>query len=356
MPEEPKVKKVDNKKINPMKWLKDKKLLFPLISLAAVIVFGASVWGLASWYQNPEKVLADSMINAVTSGASVYTGTIRAENGSDFSLAIDITTKQLGSAGSLAAKVSVDAGGKKYSVGGDALYDKSGDIYFKVSNLGSIIAEAKSSMYLDSSSQISSAVDKFVSKVDNKWIKISSDDLKQFNQSYSTSKTCMNRAIDEFVNDKTSKDQVADLYRKNAYIVIDKELGRKDGSFGYQLKLSNAKLKSFMKGFKDTKIYKSLHDCDSSFVVNENDIPEDSDTTTSDGRVTVWVDAWSHKFTKLEASSGSESSTFNATIRPDYSQKVTVTAPSDSISLTQLKTYIEDLTNSFTDLYMTQST
>jgi hypothetical protein len=149
----------------------------------------------------------------------------------------------------------------------------------------------------------------------------------------------------KFKDDKAAINEITDLYTKNPFIVIDKELGQVNGSFGYQLKGSNANLKTFMEGLKNTKIYQSLHDCDKTFEIDTKDISS-KDEVDKNSTFKLWVDVWSHQITKIEANNNSDGTTTALTVLPKYNQSVTITAPAISITLTQLQTYIQDLMSS----------
>lgn len=333
---------------NKPKWFKSKKFIIGLIAvILVVLIAGGSVFAYISYYQNPQKVISDSIINAFTSKTAIYTGTIGVEN-SDIKVNVEITSKIADATGSLDAKMTVTANSKTYTVNGSALVDKSGDIYFKAQNLTGIVVEAKTSMGIAQSSSISTAVDKLVAKIDGTWIKISSDDLKQYSSEASTSKTCINDTIKKFKDDKSAINEVTNLYSKHQFIIVDKDLGQVDSSFGYQIKGSNAELKGFLDGLKDTKIYKSLHDCDKSFVIDTKDMSI-KDETNKNSTLKLWVDVWSHQITKVEVNSKDLGTTFAATVIPKYNQTVTITTPKTSITLTQLQTYIQDLFTTLQD-------
>lgn len=327
------------------KWFKQKKFIIGIIAAVLIaLVGGGSAFAYVSYYQNPQKVISDSIINAFTSKTAIYTGTLNVDN-KDVKVGVTITSKLAGATGNLDADLTVTASGKTYKISGSGLVDKSGDLYFKVDHLAGVIAEAKNSLGISQSSAMSTAIDKLVAKIDGTWVKISSNDLKQYSEETATAKTCINDTVKKFKDDKAAINEVTDLYTKNPFIVVDKGLGQVNGSFGYQLKGSNANLKTFMEGLKNTKIYKSLHDCDKTFVIDTKDIST-KDEVDKNSTFKLWVDVWSHQITKIEANNTSDGTTTTATILPKYNQSVTITAPAKSITLTQLQSYIQDLMSS----------
>jgi hypothetical protein len=228
------------------------------------------------------------------------------------------------------------------------LMDKSGDVYFKVSGLDKIAPIAESTVGVKDNSLTSSSIDKFVQKVDGTWIKISSEDLKSFSSSYADSKTCLNSTLAKYKNDLGAMNEVADLYNKNQFITVYKNLGQKNGSLGYTLRTNNVTAQSFAKGFVNTKIYKTLHDCDSSFTISDSFVNANiSETTNNDGDFNLWVSEWSHQITKIEFAKTDKTSTINAVILPTYNQLVTITTPQTSIGLNELQAYATDVYNSY---------
>jgi len=56
----------------------------------------------------------------------------------------------------------------------------------------------------------------------------------------------------------------------------------------------------------------------------------------------LWSDYWTHKITKLVLSSNDSGTKFDATVNTKYDQNFTISAPASSISLTTLKSYIDE--------------
>jgi hypothetical protein len=318
---------------------KSKKPLIIGLIVAAVIVLlgGGSVLAYNVWYQNPEKVVTDALMNAATAKTSTYVGNLKVE-GNDVKTVIDLTTKQSAATGSLDAKVTMTLAGKDYTVNGSALFDGSGDLYFKVEKLASIAAEYKTQFGLLEASQ-SSLIDKLVAKIDGTWVKVSSADLKDYSATTATATTCVTDAVKKFKDDKAATSEITNLYQKNPFIVIDKKLGEKDGSFGYTIKSDIAKTKAFAEGLKTTKIYTAIHDCDNSFTIDTSSITDSK--TASTGSTEVWVSRWSHQFTKLTVSDTSEGTTTTGMLTPTYNQPVEVATPASSTTLKQLQSDVE---------------
>ncbi len=308
--------------------------------LAAIVAGSSLVYGL--WYQNPEKVVTDALVNAATAKSSTYVGTMNINN-ADAKTVLGITAKQSGSSRSIDATFDETASGKTFSLGGSAIVNSSGDLFIKLEKLAAIYASFKDQLSMYVSSAQSASIDQIIAKVDGNWIKISSSDLKEYSQAAATAQTCTNDALNKFQNDKTGISEMTNLYAKNPFIVIDKKLGAKDGSIGYSLKSNTTALKAFAESLKTTKIYTTLHACDNSFTIDTSSIKTDQGATDNSA-LELWISSWSHQITAINFSDTSSDGTATSmTIKPTYNQTVNIVSPTSSITLTQLKSDIESL-------------
>jgi len=342
---------------SPSKFSKKKKLIIGLIvALLVVVIGGGSAFAYVSWYQNPQKVLVDAVINMVTAKTSVYNSnlTINVDDGSaKANLVIDAVAKQAKTTGSLDVDFKFVYSGNTYSLKSSGLYDDKGDIYVKASELKPIMAELYNLFPMDQT--ISESVDKFIDKIDGQWIRISSDDTKAYSQEYSKTQKCINIAITEFEKNKSDIKLITDQYQKSPFIVIDKELGIKDGNFGYQLSTDFSASKDFIIGLKATKLYKDLVACDSNYDISDNDIKSVKEPSTNNYATivsTIWISVWGHQITKFETNvTGIDEFINNSaifTIEPIFNEKVEIVTPESSISLTELQSYLKELYG-FTD-------
>ncbi len=321
-----------------------KKMISLVVAGAVVLLSGATAFAAFSWYQAPEKVLTDSLFNVIKSKSVNYTGDVSYSSG-DYKLTLSINGKSAKSVGDVDIDASISVGGKDYSVLASGMIVDSGDLYFKVGGLKELAGELKSAIgeYGDI---YSDPIDKLVTKINDKWIKISSSDLASFNKDYSDTEKCVSAAIDKYMDDDKALNEVFDVYDKNKFIVIDKELGQKDGSYGYEIKGDKEALAPFIEGLRETAIYKSLKDCDSSFELNPSDFGvNDVSNNTSTGVLEVWVDGWSHQITKISATGkdSSDSSELSVLINPVFNKEVSVEAPSEYMTIDEIKTFITNL-------------
>ncbi len=328
---------------------KSKKPLIIGIIIAAILIVllggGSLVYGL--WYQNPDKVVSDALMNAITAKSSTYVGTMNINN-SDTKTAISLTAKQTGKTGSIDTTVSTTASGKTYSLDGSALVDSTGDMYVKVDKLAALVADFKDQINVFVDATQSSAIDQLVTKIDGNWVKVSTADLKGVSGATATAKTCASDALNQFQSDKAAMSEVTDLYKKHPFITIGKNLGVKDGSNGYVITNNQAAFKDFLESLKTTKIYATLHGCDSTFTINTASITTAAASDTQNSTVELWVSSWSHQITKLNFNdTASDGTTTTMTITPTYNQPVQITAPQSSTTISQLQSDITAIMTGF---------
>lgn len=339
------------------RFIKSKLFIGLILTLMIIPISGVSAYTTMSWYQDPQKMIADSFVNAITAKTSVYTGTFTyTDSTSKLNVIVDVKTKQASATGSLDVKFTLKYDNDEYTISSAGLVDKTGDLYFKVIGLADIVKKASPQMGLDTMMSLKTAVDKFVAKVDGTWIRISSADLKQYSDQYATSKDCLNDTIKKYKDDSVAMGQIGELYRKNPFVVVDKDLGLQGTSYGYKLTTDSTKGKAFVKSLADTEVYKSLHQCDNTYTIDTNQVDSeinnyDSDTTDTtvdtNSSFNMWIDVLSHNITKIEITNKTETVDFLAVIKPEYNQVITISAPASSISLTELNTYVQELSSAY---------
>lgn len=335
---------------------KKKKSLKPLIiGVGAVVLLGGSGVFAYTAYQNPQKVVTDSLLHLITAKPAIYDGQLTIKGG-DVETTIDIaTSKNEKMATSSDVNIAFKYQGESYNAKASAIYDESDNLYVKIKDVKSISAKMQESMGLSSAPEsLTNAMNKLIEKVDNTWIKISSEDMKSYSEDYSKAQTCLTDTIDKYKDDSKAINEIADVYKKNEFIIVDKDLGLKDGNLGYELKGSSKKLKSFAEGLKDATIFKNLSDCDDSLKIDSSAMSEDDDSTSDDITIKLWANMWSHRVSEVSIEGKSDDMNMSMKLNPKFDQKVEVKAPSESITVTELQEYITEFTEAFSSqLYST---
>lgn len=326
----------------PKKSGRKKGLIIGGIIAAVLVVLGAgSAFAYQFWYQNPEKVVTDAIMNAITAKTITYTGSVDAKTDSG-EIKLEIDGASGNAQGNLNVKATVDFEGTPVTLTGSGLMDDKGTLYFKLKNVKGLVESFRATLPAESQSMF----DQFIAKIDDRWIKVSSDDMKDFSEEYSRSQKCFTDTIEKVKNDEAMSNEIANVYKKNKFLTITQDLGSKDGSMGYSVKTNADAGKGFVKELKNTKVYASLKDCDSSFSIDENDIKTDN-KAADETKIEVWVSQWTHQITKVILHDETGPDTGNILFVPTFNKPVSVTAPKDAVTLDELKTEIESLAQSF---------
>lgn len=328
-------------------------------ALALTSVGSALAYNL--WYQNPDKVIIDSVINLVKAKSMVGDGEFTVKT-DDASVSVKLDTKTADQNGYMTAKVSVDLKKQnfKIDVSGEAAYIDDA-VYLKVNDLEKSYRKVVDT-YIDMSADaaiedvttemkdsVKDAVDEqfmpIINKIDNKWIKISSDDLKDVNKETDKTRECVADAVKKLQEDSKMSSELVTLYRDNKFVLVDEKLGSKDGSLGYSIDIDQAAAKSFGNGFAKTTIAKELTKCDDSFDFSTTE-EIDNEDTLKDVHAEVWIDRWSHQLTQVsvEGASKDDDGKFSFVYNTQVNKAVSVEAPKDFVTLKQLQ---DDLSKTF---------
>ncbi len=348
---------------------KSKKSLFIIGGIiAAALVLGGGGTALAYnlWYQNPNKVLGDALINAASAKSVIFTSTmnINLHTGSAAGMPSKLTLSMDGKGsyevgGQLDIKLATQYNGKDVSFSGSGIVDKDQNIYIKVNDVRKIINDVADG------EQLPSSYDKLISDIDGKWIKISADDTKEYSEEWSKTQTCINGAVKKLQDNKSETKELLDLYKKNPFIIIKDKLGSKDGNLGYDVDVDKDVSKHFSDGLKNTQIYKDLDKCDPSGTGSDDatsgiDSLDSDNTATTENHTELWVSRFGHKITQIkwttkDSSSTSTISDADFTFEPQFNKAVSIDVPKDFITLKQLQKDIESTFGSAFSEAQTQS-
>jgi hypothetical protein len=312
---------------------KNKKRIMIIIIAVVVVLLGAAAAAYQFWYQNPQKVVTDGLVHALQAETTAYTGTIDV-NSEAVNVKIAVDGAYDMGAQDVNAKITMSLGNIDYTLTGSVLFDKNNDLYIKIANLDAIIAPLRLTM----PEEARATFDGLVAKVDNTWIKISADELATYNQGLSRSQTCLNNAVQQTENHVALQKEIKNIYTNNAFVTAAESLGSKDGSMGYSLTIDQDKAKAFAADLKNTESYKTLHDCDETFTIDENSFFKSQDAS---GAVTtqLWVSQFTHQITEFSAvqTNSDKTSTTQLNLKPVYNTAVSINSPEQSITLKELQ-------------------
>lgn len=336
-----------------------KPLIIGGIVAAIVVILGAgSALAYNLVYQNPDKVIGDSLVNAMKASSITSTGDISiTSKDSD----VKVNIQGIGSHKDGTVAVAIVAKTKDFNLDlkGEGTYVESGDMYVRVKDFKKSYDQLLIS-YVDSQikqfeakgpkvsskekDQIKTVLDRqfgpIVTKIDNQWIKISASDLGGLNKNSGASLLCLTDAYKKIQNDKAASSEVSNLYQKDKFLIVKQELGSKDGSLGYLVDVNNDASKKFNNDLKNTAFGKELDKCNkaNSASTDSSSAQDSVDNTYKDNRIEVWSDRWSHQMTKFSfTGTSSDGQKIESAFSTQFNKPISIVAPKDSMTLKQLK-------------------
>ncbi|MCL2037501.1 hypothetical protein FWG95_00600 [Candidatus Saccharibacteria bacterium] len=254
---------------------KSRKKMAIILSIVGVIIAAAAagaVWWFA-FYNNDKMILKGAFDNLLTQQSGTINMNLNVDPGEAAGMG-EISVK---------AKVASDDQGNtnadfSFSMGGDAMklsgatyFASNGDIYVKVGGLEPLVNVALAAMGAEEAVgvgavQQQAAIDAIftpiIEKVDDKWIKISADDVKSVAGDVDTA------AIQKCVTGVTTKlNDNADL-RKNLLeamqsedVLTAKRVGTDADGVKYELTIDGTNANQFGKNLANTDIVKQTMDC-----------------------------------------------------------------------------------------------
>lgn len=334
-----------------------KKPLIIGIVVALLVLIGAGVASAYIYMNNkPEKVLADAFTNTASDlldkkpASSVGELTFESKGDTPAKVNITFDGKSSGENGQGSADVTVTFAGKTYNVKTSAVAFGESEFYFKIENLKKTLSTLTASqpefaMYTD-------VFDPIVSKLDNQWIKVTKDDLKQLGMADEKKVDKCTAAVQSLKLSKDDKKQLKKLFKENQFVVASEKLKSEkasdETSFHYKLDFNDKAAENFAKQVIEMKSFATVKkDCDidqkdiEDGFKNENKAEEKDDVKPV---VELWVGKKSRRPTKFKITANDKefSMDFNTEVKLN-AKDVTVEKPSSSISVNELKKEFEKL-------------
>ncbi|MGB4762195.1 MAG: hypothetical protein WBP12_02440 [Candidatus Saccharimonas sp.] len=349
-------------------------IIAAVVVVAVLLLLGGTAAAYKFWYQNPEKVLGDSLVHLLTEKGPVTTdGTLNVLTDT-----VNVAVAMKGGGGPSAyttdatVELNIKKGelkGQKLTLKGSGIYKQDGTFYIKANDVNELVGDFADA-YTDYTAneyeelgyrltkgeqdrlrgQIVDSLAPFVTKVDGQWIRISADDLNQQEDGVGDQYECYVKAF-QGIGDKTKLNEISDIYKTHRFVTVNKELGAQDGSLGYEIEIDNTKAKEFGKQVRDTTIGKSIQACNDMADDTNADSAVDTAEDAKVNKLQVWVSRWSHKLTHIvydaEATSESlENARVELDIKLGYGKKVDIPDPKDAKSLQEVIDSFESVDSS----------
>lgn len=338
-------------------------VLILILAIAAALLYFL-------WWQNPQKIVTDAVVNTMTTKKAVVNGKmIVIANNSKIELNIKSAADSPKTKTDVEVKITLKNVSKTVNLKAAVVTDQDGTIYIKLDGMRKLVesvvslaieANVPSSAYETSPSfkqqieavkkQIISQLEEKMSKIDGKWLKTTAEDIANNN----TDIKCSAEIVKKLQNDSKARKEIADIYRQNSFLIIkDTKLDDRNGGRGFEIDLNSdeavAKAKDFSKALESTSIGKNIKNCTKDVRHNNGSVNK---TGKSNGTLKIWADVNSHALKAVEIKGNSSDSSANLSLDIDTSKTESIDIPSNAASL---KSVVEELFKGMSSSSVSQS-
>ena len=339
----------------PLKSRFNKKVVGIIAAIAAVLLTSSAVLAYVVISNTPEMILRDAFYNTSSKTEGLFDATLEAEsNGQDFR----VTALGAYKNNAIRSDITFESDmlpSKKLVVHQYAADKK---FYLKVDNVRKHIDEFSAEMGPEYG-QFLSFYDSLINKIDSKWVVITEDDLEKY-FGYEPEKNdvsvCVENALKKYQSDKKQQGEVFEVYKKNQFFAVEKKADENVGdrsAYHFSVTLDEQKAESFGEAIKSTAIYKAVRDCAPDDVSNMNDSSDDTSKTDDPmPDMQLWIDKQTRTLRKIQVKTTEEQEKKDkqkatAVVTFDYFSAVTMNEPKADVTIEELNTEIEKITQQF---------
>lgn len=323
------------------------------LAIAAVAVIGGGVGAIAylNWHESPEQTLADAISNVWNAKNIQAEATITGEakdKDSDFSkieLKMNMIATQNAASMSI-NNLSIDTKENgSYNLSVESAYSLDDDIYFKIGGIKEVFDGAMKNVDKDEAEEleaISGMVGGVIEVLDNQWIKIDSDLLKEMG--VKDQYDCYKEKA-KALSSEDFKKKVAEIYENHGFIALkdDKVVKTEDGLSYYSIKIDNKESEAFGEEVEKLDEVKALTSCFDSEPDTDDDEAEEWDDDLDlefnddikkedeqrDYDLLVGISGWNHTLKAVEVKSSDDDADMSIKLNLSYDEKA-VELPGDA--------------------------
>lgn len=323
------------------------------LAIAAVAVIGGGVGAIAylNWHESPEQTLADAISNVWNAKNIQAEATITGEakdKDSDFSkieLKMNMIATQNAASMSI-NNLSIDTKENgSYNLSVESAYSLDDDIYFKIGGIKEAFDGAMKNVDKDEAEEleaISGMVGGVIEVLDNQWIKIDSDLLKEMG--VKDQYDCYKEKA-KALSSEDFKKKVAEIYENHGFIALkdDKVVKTEDGLSYYSIKIDDKESEAFGEEVEKLDEVKALTSCFDSELDTDDDEAEEWDDDLDlefnddikkedeqrDYDLLVGISGWNHTLKAVEVKSSDDDADMSIKLNLSYDEKA-VELPGDA--------------------------
>lgn len=335
-------------------------------SLLLIGIIAAVLWYFIVW-QNPQNIVTNSLSRALTEKKSISTSKVSIKS-KEATVNFDIRATNNAPKGMVDVdmKIKVDEISKPLDLEFDGIYSEDGDVYVKLDGLKESfetmfdayfeqamadqpMTKEQREMLKDpefkkeiekNKKQAMSQFDSVINKLDDKWIKISPEDMTD---NASDSSQCVSDMMEELRYEST-QEELANVYRQYPLLVVkdDVSVPDRNGAKGFEIDLDEDRQEKRTKEFFDelerTTFGSELKRCmDESNDTSRKESPSSTKSKT-DMTMRVWADPVTHTLKEIEfkMEDKDEKATLDMTMVFDMGKTETVEVPEDATDIKDL--------------------
>ena len=323
------------------------------LAIAAVAVIGGGVGAIAylNWHESPEQTLADAISNVWNAKNIQAEATITGEakdKDSDFSK-IELKMNMIATQNAASMSVntlSIDTKENgSYSLSVESAYSLDDDIYFKIGGIKEAFDGAMKNVDKDEAEEleaISGMVGGVIEVLDNQWIKIDSDLLKEMG--VKDQYDCYKEKA-KALSSEDFKKKVAEIYENHGFIALkdDKVVKTEDVLSYYSIKIDDKESEAFGEEVEKLDEVKALTSCFDSELDTDDDEAEEWDDDLDlefnedikkedeqrDYDLLVGISGWNHTLKAVEVKSSDDDADMSIKLNLSYDEKA-VELPGDA--------------------------
>lgn len=323
------------------------------LAVAAVAVIGGGVGAIAylNWHESPEQTLADAISNVWNAKNIQAEATITGEakdKDSDFSK-IELKMNMIATQNAASMSIntlSIDTKENgSYNLSVESAYSLDDDIYFKIGGIKEAFDGAMKNVDKDEAEEleaISGMVGGVIEVLDNQWIKIDSDLLKEMG--VKDQYDCYKEKA-KALSSEDFKKKVAEIYENHGFIALkdDKVVKTEDGLSYYSIKIDDKESEAFGEEVEKLDEVKALTSCFDSELDTDDDEAEEWDDDLDlefnddikkedeqrDYDLLVGISGWNHTLKAVEVKSSDDDADMSIKLNLSYDEKA-VELPGDA--------------------------
>lgn len=349
-----------------------KYIIGGIVAALLVVLVGGGV-GVYAWYQHPEKVVMDGLVNAANAKTHIIDTTIKAENkAGTYTIALDAKSNANGDIAGTGTITVVTKSLKTkpltMSFEGEMVQMKNGDIYVFAKDIeksvdtlfDSIIMQTaenfkKSGQTLslqdisDAKNLLKQMYAPTLEVIDNQWIKLSKNDLKELNKDTGSEYECLQKVYGDIATDKKYVNEVSDIYKKSNVFTV-RDSGQAKGDYQlYTIDIDSEALKKANSLLGGTAFGKKVQACSKEPSATDDESSKDKDEVKF-SQVKVWIHKWNHTisdFSTVGKTEGEQEGTFTIDGKMTFDQPVSIEVPQDTKSITVIQDELKAILKSF---------